>query len=1266
MARFHLYHPVRNESGDLLSYARVTIYNEDGSLYEGTLYRDATTGAVYNNPYIVAPALITLYLDGPARIVLGIADTDGNEAKLPVEEVSVNAEEIAYGEPFTVTGDMPQNGILRAKTDEDAYWHLTGMATHDHGGFAPGSIPLREPVVPFPGAISIGYQAGASVANSPLDESVAYGWHTKAVGEGNIALGYDTYAGEGLLPPWKSGSIAIGNEAIAQADGIAIGDGAKAWEIEETEDLSQTLSIGRDAEDEGPQALSLGAFAHGQEQGISIGYTTGSASNGGPGSIGVGAQAQFGLPSSPEDVATLLGAYNPAAAVCLPWTNPDFSQSESPLAEDIHPEMSFTGTTLQFQRGLELVIDGLLETEGGVTLAGKRKKVGFYGSSGTTQPSVGPEELDSGIPALNSLIYALRDLGLLKARKPALAYYVASDVQRHYNEHDEISIWPEHSGKDLARSRTNPPELWEDQPTLNGYATVHYNNPIYGVSSWQPEDLRAETRIGEAKHVIAAGRRSTDRFHNSEGMVNLIGDVCGSNGVPKVDQKYQMLTGSHGWTWSNVNVGYYSLDGWENTQSRNAMSNFDAHVFHMMHPSVWPIGRLNVGGPRYEGQATTWDSWCGSIAEISVVDDSWSLTDAQSLARGLAIKYNTLNENDYHVAALKDYLITRQDTFSGAILEFDQDWQDDTPAVISGTVKNYTESIIAPIPWISIYSRYLPYSYSGMVAGQWAYLPGGTSYDDYWIELYTLPNATEWYPNPAWVFGYFPLNNNGTWTTGDRWVPGNSSKIARLVRKSDMVRIATNAGHTDAHRDTEMRLYTRDKDTGTLEVNDTVPLWGDKTWFGTIRNHLVPGEIFAEMRVLSTQQLLATSERLLPQDTDNPAETDVARLFSCAMAVMALSRETRKQFRAHHILRALAKTQKVDGSFAEVYSRANPATNSGLDVRSNLTLGLAVLAYTKATGNQQYLPMTNELADYLIANVSETADYAVLYFLLRDLGRTTEANAVKTTLLTTLWSTPDKRFKRSLTLDESCLEAHVWGGLFLHAIVENDKLAQTFRALRAHRVHGAELDGITGLVGYRQVPYYADPVPDKTIDYLHSLGACLLKLRNGSPAGTDLDSLLRWRNGSGQMSLRLTNEDAGHRQLSIASFLMMLLDGGQTMFGQELPVPPVVSSVTFTGNLVGSNYHTEYKWESDPTVPAAAFEAKIEKSTDGGTIWNPAAPVVRRNISKAEDLTEAVGHYRHGWVLPLSQFTENAQYRVQVRMRNRNWGSWVSSALVLE
>lgn len=955
--RTHLYVPLVDEAGDLHPYAQVRIYLQDGvTPYTGTIYRDRQSSGTWINPHVVAPALVDLYFPGPGTVVLGIKLAPGAEETLShaYELLPAGEDVIRVDHQLYIDGTQPLSAVLSA-TDEGGYWNPLKFR-HEHetvaGGTLTGETVITLQTGAFPDSTVIGVRAGGRDAHSTLQRATALGCEARVSGRETIALGARSSATESPAAPWQDGALALGWLSAAQGSGVALGAQSTATHAQ--------VVVGRLTTGTGTGALAVGPGARAGQNGIALGNGTGTTARGNPGSIGVGAGAQYGLPDDTTHTAVLLGAHD-GSTLETTYPNPTASQSESPW-EEFTPVLGFSADTIQIQRHLTWVLENAgLSVTGDATLGGREARLGFYGKTPRTRATIGDDEPTTGIPALDSLIYALRDLGLLGQRSVASMTYRAADLLPTHLTGDVVVGWPEHLGRDLAVAMdpTAGPTFDDDDRDIEDRPALRFLNTFYCRRSAPLQQMRGSVLLPRLKHFVVVAEHNDD-FADREGLVNLA--IDGTD-----DPALQVLTGSayRQNRWSSLGISRYERDGLDQTGNFKAHPDHD-HVHQVTSATTWPHATPILGGPRdRDNLGEVGDSWSGSVAEVVGLDPSWTVDKARSMAVGLGFLYGIKQDDRWLTENARDFLVTQHDPRSGVYIFWDDDYRDSYLGRVHGTVKE--------LPGPIRHRSYIDLQdadtidYDGPLCGYWYDVPSPLD-----CEVVILCRQGDWDDDDEddVVFGPYALNNAGTWSTGDKWCQRGHKRCYVRRRDNHDVICRSWDRRDDCGDNIAVKIYS-----GTT-LEGTVPLWGDKSFSCRVTHtgHKV-ARIYDGVTLIGStdwqEQGLPRTEVYHPADPDVDPEVvgDRAFTYEVALAVMAFCQMDSwwDRRRARIILSALESVQESDGSLKEWYlgTEADQGEGGNADLHAMGWVILAALRYQQVTGDDDFLPFAQRLGDYL-------------------------------------------------------------------------------------------------------------------------------------------------------------------------------------------------------------------------------------------------------------------------------------------------------------
>ena len=522
------------------------------------------------------------------------------------------------------------------------------------------------------------------------------------------------------------------------------------------------------------------------------------------------------------------------------------------------------------------------------------------------------------------------------------------------------------------------------------------------------------------------------------------------------------------------------------------------------------------------------------------------------------------------------WLESQQAAAEGFETAFDSAYNESHQGIVSGTVEDVAQlaGSRSAVPFVSFDQSYAN-SYTGTVSGRWRNVATPSAHR---VRVYAETDI-------EYLQGEFTLDSDGSWDSGTTTVD-TGRKIAKLVDGGGNV-VAVSGGRDEVVDAYEVRVFSRtDVDylqqtvplfsDGTWRTTHPVAT-GEKI-ARLVRKS--DGRIVNSTEWAGSDGYLGLVRSFdIPQDDpDYGYEGDATKrsgyrleqrsfVYDDALAVLAFDKAGRFP-RAKAVLDALAAVQATDGSLPfsldvfrgrvfEDYRRSGAIAWAGY----------AAVDYEEHTGDTSFRGFATKLADYLLtlqvttANgfapndprsgsvlggrgrydedydyVDEPVTYAATehnvdaYFFLRDLAAVTgssryasAAHAVKQSLLAHHWNAAEGRFNQGVGDTAYALDTASWGGLFLLAVGERQRAAQSATYLETFRASGqpvalsADLDSynqsyegaapFSGYKPYRAGPEYADP-PD-VVWSEGTWGALLFRKRMGEDVSADLDSMTR-------------------------------------------------------------------------------------------------------------------------------------------------------------
>jgi hypothetical protein len=996
--RAHLIQPLYNvDRNQVLTWASIRIYEADGTTpYKGKIYRGISTTLTFPNPFVLAPALVDVWLDAPARVVLGYTpDLTKIETLTPVIDVRQDADELVTtaNSPLKVTGSMVANGLLRAVSTTTAGWTQPGLSPHDHHGIAPGSTRLgpmeatASKISGFPGTTSIGvgfppapdyfytwnqlsrrttswndlngqlwsFWSGQTADQGTVNPSGAtsIGHTSYAQAFGAVSGGSQTFADPGPLSPYAIGAIAVGYRARAASGSIVLGQLA-ATPIATAQSAGspqQLTSIGKSAQGLGPRSVSLGAFSSATTDGLAIGFN---ALGGTDQAVVLGAHGTFGMD-----------------AASMGFGNRD------------------------------MLMPGTLHVQGDAHLGVRTGKLGFFDAEPVKQPLVNE---GSGIPALDSLIVALRQLGLLASRSRAHVAFDAETLLKSLVNGDHVAQWPDDaSDRQLTGTGIT---LVESSPAFNGRPSV---------ALLRSAGLRADGSAEPTTSWFVVASHGQQGMAGGESLLTVVPD----DPTEPRGNVFSAASGQRapGTVWAPT-MSTYERDGLDQTANKSAVLDNQPHVYRATLPGAWPSGTLAVG--KVDGRVAP--GWMGQVAEVLGVDDTWTGADLTSMSTGLAFKYHVGQEDSRLLDPATALLVQGQDPANQIHVNLDSVFAYQTPATVSGTITIPSTTTLPTLPTVAVATECSPKGYQGRCRGLYRLLSQAL----HWIEVYVLPTATTALSG-QYLLGRFPIDANGIWSTGTKEV-GVGYKVARPVLRSNNSPVTYIGQKLTLGVDAQIRISTVNA-SGTKTVETTVPLRSDGSWFGTVRHQ---GSILAELVKVTDGTLLADSSRPIPPTTLGQDSASVADLALAALAFLSLP--PRYHFRAQEILKRLRAIQASDGSLKAFVSASSPLTTSGAALTSSTVLtGIAAARYKQVTRDAQFADVATKAATLVQSRALTigapvmqpgsttclTTDTVLAFWLWQLTGLLPQANAAAEVLAGVLWSPALLRFNDSVSVDST-------------------------------------------------------------------------------------------------------------------------------------------------------------------------------------------------------------------------------------------------------
>lgn len=1278
------------EAGAIVPYSSVRVYEVDGHTpYAGPIYRSATGNQVFPNPFNAAPTRVEFFLDRQTRVRLGFRPTTGAEYITPAVDAIADADDLAYSVAGLTIPSTEDQLSLRAATPTAAYWYRPGVGAHDHSGpgedvtavghhslaFTQTAGYIRSTLIGghdetidpdsvltftwglLPGSWGTMHgsswatfdQAAEILTSTPtgLDDTTAAGRSSTAAGRGATALGGSARAQEA---DGHAGAVAMGWSSTALGESLAIGRGAGAL-------TPSSIGVGSEAAPLS-DGVAVGDHARAGIEGVALGALVDATGSADDGSVLLGARA-----SVPRTIGScvVVGA-----------------EQTGQLAPDV---TGIDGVALVVQALLSVSAPGDLQVQGGAACGANDALVGFFGATGTASIFIGEEEVASGIEALDSLIYALRDLGLIRSRKDAVARYVPEAVHRTHQVGDQVKEWP-----DVDAERPRQVTALYREPVITST-----NSMFFDATRTPWEFTLSERPLASFRHLVVVAQHHTTTVRPTEGLAGTYIQRFTDRLVPHA---IQPLTRS-GTGWITAGLSTFAVDG----RIENPFATLDArrHVYRVTHQDKWHDASLLLGASAADGGT----GWWGGIDEVAALDDSWREHEVVSYTAGLSFLYDTRFAAQWLTEAALGFVRSQQGENSSVAIYLDRDYPSTTERrLVRGSVKGFQGVNINSVPLIRLGNPSIhgSYSYDGALSGYWQYL---SSPQDYWIEVYSFSAEFTGTWNTSALVGRFALNSAGTWSTGQHHVP-RGNKRWRLVLRSNLSPVAIDEWVPGAYYDTAVKIYTVTDD-GTHTLEATVPLQGDDTWLG-VTTHA--GRIVAELCRRSTGAVLATTDHHLPLDVvPRAGEPDYTTALlrgsirTAALAALAYTAAGRYLWaRAGDILWTLTLLIEEDGSLFATYDvTTDPPTPLGADVFAvDLAwVGIAALAFGETVGDPtRFEPLVFGIAEYLVsqqdagdggtgsildepAGDGSTETNALAWLFFRNYDRLYGGSAwqditgdIAKSLDNNHWVPELGRFTKSLGTSERDSRADIFGGLYQLASGQRDRAKLTLRSLAYAKVVGAAVTegyygGATGLAGYLPTSTAGTLVLDHELTW----AALLLRSSYGDPIGDDIAAMRRWTAatpGAQARFLSYTDTEGGLiARPTTAVAAQALLVAQRTRLFWQLPSarPTVIAARLIATKLGSGGYHFEYEWATEDSRQPVFYEAVAERSFDDGTTW-----VSMPSRSRSGQILEVARDpgfvqpwlYAASWTEP-GPLSNIALTRVRIRMRASEFGSWGST-----
>lgn len=310
MARARLYLPVVTTTGDLIPNVLIEILDPGStSRIAETIYSGPTGPSAYTQPFIVADGKLSIYLDQPRRVRVGV--TPSGQAEFYVDDLDVNYQaDLVVHTNATVmqitNAPAGAGSVLTSVTTTTAQWAAPAVGTEPHLGAGTFSIALGSSATATGDSdVSVGKGAATAgtssvavgkVASAGFNDSIAVGNNARALATSGVAMGLNAFARPNAVvigPNAADGVIGQDTVAHPNLNNVVIGNTANV-----ARNVTSSLAFGYAAVVDGggafpaitgSSAIGAGAsVAHNHSTAIGAGATTTKANQ-----VMVGTAADF-------------------------------------------------------------------------------------------------------------------------------------------------------------------------------------------------------------------------------------------------------------------------------------------------------------------------------------------------------------------------------------------------------------------------------------------------------------------------------------------------------------------------------------------------------------------------------------------------------------------------------------------------------------------------------------------------------------------------------------------------------------------------------------------------------------------------------------------------------------------------------------------------------------------------------------------------------------------------------------------------------------
>lgn len=408
--------------------------------------------------------------------------------------------------------------------------------------------------------------------------------------------------------------------------------------------------------------------------------------------------------------------------------------------------------------------------------------------------------------------------------------------------------------------------------------------------------------------------------------------------------------------------------------------------------------------------------------------------------------------------------------------------------------------IVSDTPLTVTSPRPLADSYRGIVTGTSSYV--GARYQ---VKAYLLVDIE--YEQPSVIPA--TVGDDGSWTLDLSPIPPEraGSWVFRLYDTNTMQLVGQGWPQLETYQDIVVQAYSV---TDTAYLQDSQPARADNTWsfpsvgqgikmfrlFNTSSN-----EILTEYYQTERTGLIRSYEYRPGQDGYGTARAFNSYLYDQALALLVAVGAENKPL-ADELVAGFAAVQVTTGPFAGAFpsyaNQRNPA-NAGTDyyTGANAIMAYALARYVEAYGNQGGAQtMLENVLGFIETQKTLSGPAAGIYRgggsmtiegtptyrpwhstehnidlwhtyelvgRLIDPAYTEKARDLSTAIIDTLWNEPEQRFNQGFQDTNYALDTASWGAIFLAAVGEYEKAAQSLQAAEAYAI---TYDGISGYKPY--------------------------------------------------------------------------------------------------------------------------------------------------------------------------------------------------------